>query len=183
MVARGGDAALAQPLAHALDGGAGRAVDDAAPLPPLVDEGGEGGELVFRALYIEIKVRAVKARHDAVGRLQREQAQDVCLYLRCRRGGVGRDDGTARQGIHKIGDAEIARAEILSPLRNAVRFVHGEKRHVHLLHEREKAVRLQPLGRNIDELVGALARAGVHGADLLAREGAINVGRGHAHTL
>ena len=183
VVARGGDAALAQPLAHALDGGAGRAVDDAAPLPPLVDEGSEGGELVFRALYIEIKVRAVKTCHDAVGRLQREQAQDVCLHLRCCRGGVGRDDGTARQGIHKIGDAEIARAEILSPLRNAVRFVHGEKRHVHLLHEREKTVRLQPLGCNIDELVGALARAGVHGADLLAREGAINVGRGHAHTL
>ena len=183
MVARGGDAALAQPLAHALDGGAGRAVDDAAPLPPLVDEGGEGGELVFRALYIEIKVRAVKTCHDAVGRLQREQAQDVCLHLRCRRGGVGRDDGTARQGIHKIGDAEIARAEILSPLRDAVRFVHGEKRHVHLLHEREKAAGLQPLGCNIDELVGTLARAGVHGADLLAREGAINVGRGHAHTL
>ena len=136
MVARGGDAAVTQAVAHALDGGAGRAVDDAAPLPPLVDECGEGGKLVFRATHVEIEVRTVEARHDAVRALQLQEPQDIRLHLLCRRRGVGRDNGSARQGIDEIDNAEVTRAEVLSPLRNAVRLVHSEKRHVHLLHQR-----------------------------------------------
>ena len=136
MIARGGDAAVTQAVAHALDCRARRTVDDAALIPPLIDERGKGEEFVFRAADVEIEVRTVKARHDAVRALQLQEPQDIGLYLLCRRRGVGRDNGSARQGIDEIDNAEVTRAEVLSPLRNAVCLVHSEKRHVHLLHQR-----------------------------------------------
>ena len=116
VIARGGDAAVTQAVAHALDRRARCTVDDAASASSLVNECGEGGKLVFRAAHVEIEVRTVEARHDAVRALQLQEPQDIRLHLLCRRRGVGRDNGSARQGIDEIDNAEVTRAEVLSPL-------------------------------------------------------------------
>ena len=48
----------------------------------------------------------------------------------------GQDFRPSYLGIVDFINAEVTRAEVLSPLRNAVCLVHSEKRHVHLLHQR-----------------------------------------------
>ena len=96
-------------------------------------------EEIHKAGYLynsSLNPTCIPGRYNHLGQPRTYFMKDGVLQLLCRRCGVGRDNGSARQGIDEIDNAEVTRAEVLSPLRNAVCLVHSEKRHVHLLHQR-----------------------------------------------
>ena len=72
-------------------------------------------------------------------------------YLRRRRGGNG-DAGDAGEEFPDLGDPEVGRAEVVAPLADAVRLVHGQQRHVHLGDADAGQFGLQPLGAQVEEL-------------------------------
>ena len=55
--------------------------------------------------------------------------------------------------LQKVRNFQIARAEILPPLGDAVRLVDREQRDLQLLRERAEAVGQQPLRRDVEDLV------------------------------
>ena len=170
-----GDAAAAQRPANALGGGARGAVNDACLVPPRPQKIEQRGHFVFRALHVKEEVRAVEARDAADGITQFKQTGNVLLHLR--RGGRGerRHRRALRQRGNKVRYAPVAWTEVLPPLGDAVRLVHGHKRDRHRLHECGEALRFQPFRRDIQQLVYPLPRAAVHKTQLLGGERAVDV--------
>ena len=177
VVARGRDARVLQRLADALDRGARRAVDDAAAPHPLAHEGEERPVLAARGAHFKIQVRPVKARHLAQRAAQAEQAPDVLLHPRRRGRGERGRHGALRERVDEIGDLQIARAEILPPLGDAVRLVDGDERDGDRLRQLHKTRRAEPLGRDIEQAVLPAIGAAVHVAQLLARERTVDIPR------
>ena len=81
----------------------------------------------------------------------------------CRRGRCKcTHDRAAGQTIDELLDAQIARAEILSPLADAVRLVHRHHADGPLLREPLEPRHLESFGRDVDDLIPALARTAEH---------------------
>ena len=113
---------------------------------------------VARAGDRKVEVGAVEAGGQAQGVPQAEQADDVLADL-FGRGGRERADGrAARQPGQERRDLEIARAEILPPLRNAVRFVHRHKAHIQALAQGGETFGLQAFGRGVEDAERAAER-------------------------
>ncbi len=182
MVTRGADARLQQRGVHLVGVLAGGAVHDAAVARMLQRVAGDARDLALRIepLNAEVQVRAVEARDHLVGVAQVEQAHDVGAHARGGRGRERRHDGTARQLRDEIADGQIRRAEILAPLRHAVRLVHGDERDGRCLRELEEPRIGQTLRRHVHDLVGAVQRAAQHGGLLPGRERGVEVGAADA---
>ena len=66
------------------------------------------------------------------------------------------------QAVHKVPDAQVAGAEVLTPLADAVGFVHRHHADLPLLHEPLEPRHLQPFRCHIDDLVPAFPGAVQH---------------------
>ena len=127
VVARGGEAAALQQLADLLDALARGAVDDAALVAALFEQLEQRPALVLRPQDLKAQVRPVKAGDDRHRVLQLQDADDIAAHLRRRRGGEGGQGGPPRQFLQEVENFQVARAEILPPLGDAVRLVDREQ--------------------------------------------------------
>ena len=88
----------------------------------------------------EEEVRPVEARDVHGGAAKREERDDVVLDARRRRRREGADQGALRQTFDEGRDGTIARAEVVPPLRQAVRLVDGDEGNGLLLQQGLKEV-------------------------------------------
>ena len=98
----------------------------------------------------EGEVRAVEARRHAHRVAQPQARDDVGRHLRRRRGGGG-DDRLRPQPARGVGEAEVVGAEVVAPLRHAVRLVDHEQPDVRAAQALEEARRGEPLGRDVEQ--------------------------------
>ncbi len=127
-------------------------VDEARP-GLLIEHGFECAALIVRrrrGLHGEGEVRPIEAGDDALGAVDFERGEDVVLHERRRRG----REGDGRRVAHVVagaGDLEVVGAEVVAPLADAVRLVHGEERDASLGERAEERLVAEPLGRDVDE--------------------------------
>ena len=137
--------------------------------------------LVAHLFHTEEQVCAVKTGHNGLGALQAQHAHNIGAHALGRRCSEGRDHRTLRQRRDETRDVEVAGAEILAPLRHAVRLVHRHKRYAdaifccRCLGKCQEARLEQALGRHVHDLVPALAGALEHGVLLRRRKGGVKV--------
>ena len=141
VVALDGDLAVAERHVEIVDRAHRRAVDDAGAAQPL-DQLAELAQLVGLArdlAHVEGQVRAVE-RDAADLRVLHPQLHQHVVADRRRRGRGQPEDGRAPQHLGGAPQAEVRRAEVVAPLRHAVRLVDAEQRELHarerLLHGR-----------------------------------------------
>src|ERR1019366_827095 len=126
------------------------------------------------------KVGPVEAGDVFVGIAKLELMDDVVPHtLRGARsergnGAVGKMDPQAAQ-------LAVFRAELVAPLRDAVRFVNGEERDRHALQPVERVRARQALRRKIQEAVLARARFAYHLSLLARRERTVQQSRWNSH--
>jgi hypothetical protein len=122
------------------------------------------------ARHGEADVRPVEARGHAQRVAQRQPPHDVARHTRrCR--GRRRDDRRGPEHPCRVGEPEVVRAEVVAPLRDAVRLVHDEQAHVRRAHPVEEPDGGEALGRDVEQLQltrgGAIDRIRVRVAALL----------------
>ena len=183
MIAYRGDPRFAQGFTDTFGRGPGGTVHDPGLIPALAKQGEEGGQLILRALYVKEQVGPVKARHTADRRVQVQQPDDVALYIHGGRCGKGRDHGPVRQGGHEVRDLQVAGAEILSPLGDAVGLIHRRQGDIHFPGKRRKALCVQPFRRDVQQLVSPLPRPAVYLPQLLQGQRAVDIRGGYAGAL
>ena len=155
VVARGGNSLLAEHVADVLDGAAAHAVDDAGALLMRANELEERLVLCALAawpLHGKREVGAVEARHDAKRVSQAKRGLDVLANLARGRGGECHDGRARGQCVDEVTDALVAGAEVVSPLRDAVRLVHGEQAEAVALHHVEKGRVCQAFWGHVDQI-------------------------------
>ena len=109
--------------------GARARVDDGRARPVVRERAGDPRALVGRAAarhHGEGQVRAIEAGGDPHRVAQPQARDDVRRDLRRRRGGRGHERLRA-QPARRVGQAEVVRAEVVAPLRDAVRLVDDEQ--------------------------------------------------------
>ncbi len=147
MIVRHGVPLPAQRLGHLLASLARSHVDYPRPFDTF-DHAQQLFALVIRMPH---GVREIRARETAAQdvRLGKSQTLHYILRHQCRgRGGKGQHGGVGNESPY-LGDPEIRRAEIVAPLRYAVRLVHRQQRDVHALHAQAERLRSQTLGGDI----------------------------------
>ncbi len=85
--------------------------------------------------------------------------------------------------VAELAEPAVLGPEVVAPLADAVRFVHGDEAHADLsepAHEAIAAIADQPFGRHVQQSRLAFAHALHHGALLLLVERAVVAGRRHA---
>ena len=179
----GGVTVVMQQLANALHLFPGGAVDDAAfPLLP-----GKQTEKRFvlglRLDDFKIQVRTVKSRDLPHRTAQLQNPLHILLHAPGRGGGERPNHRALRKAVDKLHDSQIAGAEILSPLGDAVGFVHRDKGYVQLLHHAAEARIVQPFRGDIDDLVPPGQQIAVCRLHLRSREGAVQKRGGNARRL
>ena len=115
------------------------------------------------------QVRSVEAGDDGVALLDPEAGADVGDD----RGGRGR-----REREHALGaelacarrELQIVGAEVVAPLRDAVRLVDREQRDLRLAELREEALVVEALGRDVQQLEASVAQAAGDGPHLVRGE-------------
>jgi hypothetical protein len=119
-----------------------------------------------------MQIRPVEgAQEDA--RLTIEQpGDDVGARRRVGRGGHGKNPHVA-DGRGRRAQTEIVGAEVMPPLRHAMRFVNGDAARPRLAQERLGVRPREALGRDIEQREPALAQQPQHGGVLLAVVGGI----------
>ncbi len=77
-------------------------------------------------------------------------------------------------------ELDVLRAEIVPPLRHAVRFVDREKREPRALEQTQEARRRQPLGRDVEQVEPAGEQIALDFCRRLRAERRVEAGRSHA---
>ena len=112
--------------------------------------------------------------------LQVQTLGDFLAGAHVRRGGQG-DARHAGEQLGELAQLQVFRAEVMAPLRHAVRLVDGEQRQLRqALQEIQHARLHQALGRQVEELDLAAADALGNAALLLGAQGGVERHRGHA---
>ena len=125
VIARRGNAAAVQHIADFLHLFARGAIDDSRFALALLQQLQQLGWLAFRMDNGKEKIRAVKPCRDYNRVLQLQKAYNILAHFACRGSGKRADNRTVRQVFDKAAYIQIAFAEILTPLRHAMRLVHG----------------------------------------------------------
>ena len=152
------DTVLVEPQRDALRGLARLAIDDAAFPGPRADEFQHlGVGLVFGQDAVG-KVRAVEAGDITARLMQLELLDDVGAHAF---GGGGGERHHRRFGekLPQLRDLAVFRPEIVPPLADAMRLVHGQQAHVPALQIREEPRQHQPLRRDIEQAELAIVQA------------------------
>ena len=103
--------------------------------------------LVVRAAHHVAQIFPREAHAVDALAAEGEALHHVVHYLNGRRGGEGED--RTGQYFTQFGNAQIVGAEVVAPLRDAVRLVHGNKRNGNARYFLQKEFGGQPLGRYI----------------------------------
>ena len=131
-----------------------------------------------------LDVGPVEARHEVPGALEREARRDLAVRGLGGRGGEG-DARHVGPALGELGEREVVGAEVVAPLRHAVRLVDREEGDAAALEEPLGGLGVEPLGRDVEQVelarqVGAfdlgplgrlLAGVEVGGAHAVAHEG------------
>ena len=157
MVTGGGDPGGHQRGAHLLDIFAGRTVDDTALIGILGRVVLHPTQPVAGLLDPKIEVFAVKAGDDGIGVLQVEYLQDIAAHRIGGSGGKGGHRRPVGQLLQKLGDLQVAGAEIVAPLGYAVGLVDGQQRYVRRAGKVQKIGGEQSLRRHVDDLIHPVA--------------------------
>jgi hypothetical protein len=142
---------VAQRLGQRLGLGAGAAIDDAGLAPA---GGGVAEDLLARLvldLEGEAQVRPVEAAQEDLGRLAIERARDD-LVPGFGIGGGGEGGERHAQRAAQRADAQVIGAEIMAPLADAMRLVHGDQADTGAFQHALGAGRREPFGRDVQEL-------------------------------
>ena len=183
VVARGRDALLAKKLAGLLHGATARAVHDARASRALAAQCHQHPVALLSGLGTldgKAEVGAVEAGHHAQGVVQPQRGGDVGADALGGRGGERHDRHACAQRVDEAADALVAGAEVVSPLRYAVRLVHGEKACPARVHRRDEPGVVQPLGRDVQKVQQPVAHLRKHGGALGAGLRAGEAVGGHA---
>ena len=127
----------------------------------------------------KVKVGPVEAGSHLIGIAQGKMGTDVIPHMS---GGGGRECAHHRPGgqaVHEGLDAQVAGAEVLPPLADAVGLVHRDHADLLLLHKALEAWHFQPLRGHIDDLIPALAGAVQHQGFLVVGETVVQKSRCH----
>ena len=106
-------------------------------------------------------------------------AADVVPHPGRRRGRERAHHRAIRQAVHELLDAQIAGAEVLPPLADAVGLVHRHHADELFLREALEARHFQPLRGHIDDLIPALPGAAEHQGLLVVGEAVVEESRRH----
>ena len=128
---------------------------------------------------LKIEVRTVKAGGHLIGFLQGQLFPDVVPHMGGSRGRECTHHRTAGQAVHKGFDAQVAGAEVLSPLADAMGLVHRHHTDGPFLRKPLEAGHFQPLRCHIDDLVPALPGAVQHQGLLVVGEAVVQKRRRH----
>ena len=144
--------ALGQRGRGVLDLGARQAVDDAGvACVALADEGLELGRGVLLFDDLITNIRTVETRDEA-RRTGKPEPGDDLLARHLVGGGGQRDARHVGKAFGEHGQADIFGAEIVPPLRHAMRLVDRKQRDIGLSEQGEAARRQQPLGRDVEQI-------------------------------
>jgi hypothetical protein len=160
---QGGRHLLRRPLRRGVDDARRLGVGDPIEQRPLLVLG------VEEALDREVDVRSVEAAHDD-RRIAEPEALDDLGSHRRRRGRGEREHGRAPERVGDVPEPQVIGAEVVAPLRDAVRLVDAEERR---LRRREALDDLgvgELLGSEEHELDRALLQAGPDLVALMAPE-------------
>ena len=130
--------------------------------------------------------REVRAREAAehLRRVGAEAEADQDLVADDRGGGRGAGEDARRAQLgEERADLQVVGPEVVAPLADAVRLVHGHERRRELRDERAEAGIGEPLGRDVGQLEGAGAQPREPLAHLVGGERRGEEGRGHAARL
>ena len=156
MVTGGRKATAHQGIVYFLHCLSGQAVDNAAFVRVLHDVGQGGRHFIRRLFYGKAEIFPVKTGDQGDRILQPQNCCDILSYFcRCR-SRKSTDHRPYRQLLHKIRDLQIARAKILSPLRNTMSLIDTDHGNFYLRSRPEKAVCQKTLRCHIDDLVTSL---------------------------
>ncbi len=135
-----------------------RAIDDARFAPVRVEPVEElAGGVRFRP-HGQKQVRAIERAHENPGTADEQLLGDF-RPRRLVRGRGHRDHLDARKRFRDLAQAQIFGAEIVAPLRDAMRFVDGEKIDLGLPQGGDRVVAHEPFGRDIEKPERSLVEA------------------------
>ena len=142
------------------------AIDDAAFAPMGGDEIGDLAGRAGLALHGEAQVGSVEGAHEDAGRGVEEFADDLVAGGRVGGGGDGHGLDIP-QHLPDFPQAQIFRAEIVAPLRDAMGLVDGQQIGAAIAEQLHEAGQGEALGRHIDEPQAPL-RDGALGGEVFA---------------
>ena len=147
------DALLGEESRGRLHLGARDPVDDAGVAGMLVGE--EGEQLPAAAVVLVddaiAQVRAVEAGDEEPRVPELEALDDLAPRRRVGGGGQG-DPRHAGEAVGERREPQVLGAEVVPPLRHAVRLVDREERQRHPAEELEEALGQEPLGRDVEQV-------------------------------
>lgn len=162
VVAGSGESVFLKQFAHFLDRLARRAINYAGFILALFYQLHQLDRFVLRLHDGKEQVRPVEARCDN----ERGAKLQQIFYIISdgSRGGSGKraDNGTRVKSVDKIGYFQIARAKILTPLRDAVRLVDRDHGYIEIAAYSEKSGRAEPLRCDINYFIFAALRVLQH---------------------
>ncbi|RML88107.1 hypothetical protein ALQ88_05894 [Pseudomonas savastanoi] len=177
-----GIAVFAQKYGHFIDFLARQAVDNASIAAPF----GEERQQLFARLFLGHDaiedVWPVEAGQKALGVLQ-VQARDDFFTGTLVGGGSQRNARHIRKQLGQLPQLQVLRAEIMTPLRYAVRFINGKQGNLKVLQERQHARRHQALRGEVEHFHFAQANAVSQFALLLGTEGGVERSSGHTEFI
>ena len=127
-----------------------QAIDDAAFAAVTVEEIGHLPLPFLLHLDRQLDIRPVEAEHHRFGIAVEQTGDDIVAGHGIGRGGQRRDR-YAGEGMTKLGQLFVFRAERRSPLRNAMGFVDGEQADIELCDRREHAFGHQTFRRHVEQ--------------------------------
>jgi hypothetical protein len=157
-----------------------QAVDDAGVARVLVAD--EAQQLGARVGLVDDRVAdvgPVEARHEHLGTVQGETRDDLRAGLRVGGGGQ-RDARHLGKALVQQGKLKVLRAEVVPPLRHAVRLVDGEQRNAGARQQVEAARRGQSFGRDVQQIELAVEQCAFHRARGAGIQRRVQAGGAHA---
>ena len=138
--------------------------------------------VVLASLNAEIQVGAITPHANDTWRAQRQLLDDVALDGR---GGRSRErqDRWPSEVLGRVTDMQISRPKIVTPLRDAMRFVDDDERHAAATEKGKKVRAREPLGCDVDQLEPLMADVGEGVACVLRRQRRVDTNRGDTAEL
>ena len=169
----------AQPFRRALGARAAAAIDDAAAAR-LAQQGAQLGPLALARRRLDEDVRAVEGGTEDRRFGQSQLQADILDRTRVggRRERQARD---TRKAFAKHAEAPVFRPEVMPPLADAMRLVHGKERDRDLVQPLERAIQRQALRRDIEQLQPPAMQVAQHRPRLVRRQ--VGMQRGGRDTL
>ena len=165
VVAQRAQSASAQRGGELVHLAAADAIDDARLVPVPVDRRGHLRDAIGARPHAVDEIGTVERADEDQRVAQPKLGDDVVANLRRGGGRIGVD---GQRGKHLAQDAQLPvfRPEVVAPLADAVRFVHGDEDRLRAPQPREKAVHHEALGRDVEQLHAAGVDRPQHGGTL-----------------